>query len=69
MSGLIHELLKPLSGLGIKPIVEAGAREIVIELKENEVKEALLRNIDERVRRYFDVKVVNGAIRIIVKLI
>jgi len=68
MSGLINELLKPFLSIGIMPKSELTQNELVITLTEEEVKKAILKGVDERFRKYFDVKVENGVIKIIVRL-
>ncbi len=63
--GLIMQQLQ-LKGVKSQPRVEGNV--IVIDLTEEEVKNIAFKDADERFRRIADVKIVDGKLRITIKL-
>lgn len=68
MEGLLGELLKPFAQSGLKPLINVTQKELTITITEDEFKKAIYKGIDERFRRFFDIKIGNGEIKIVVRL-
>lgn len=67
-SGIIGTILKstPLAGLGVSPAVRD--RDIVIELTEAQLKEAMLKGADPRLKDAVEVRLENGKMIIRIRL-
>jgi hypothetical protein len=66
--GLLTEILKQMSVMGIKPSKPDTPNEIKLEWGKEEFKKFLLANVDVNVQRFIDVDIQTGLIIIKIKL-
>ncbi len=69
MSGLINEILKQLSGVGLSIKPQIISNELVIRISEEEIRKAVLKNVPENIRSAINIEIHEKQIVIKVRLL
>jgi len=69
MSGIVSELMKPLSIMGINLQPTMSQNVIRFELNENDLRSMLLHGVDDRVKPFVGIRIENNKIVVEIKIL
>jgi len=69
MSGIVSELMKPLSIMGINLQPTMSQNVIRFELSENDLRSMLLHGVDDRVKPFVGIRIENNKIVVEIKIL
>jgi len=69
MSGIVSELMKPLSIMGINLQTTMSQNVIRFELSENDLRSMLLHGVDDRVKPFVGIRIENNKIVVEIKIL